>query len=209
LATVSARAPTPGRLAGNTLVTAVSQVVTMGLGAVLALIVLFAFGKTAKTDGLFTAYGVYGIMLMVAQSQRTTIVARLVEAPSLWDEFDRYVGAVLALALVVAAPLIALGGPLAHLLTGDASGDAHDTARTALWLFALAGAPPPSARSTALSPSARPISSRASHRSPASRSLPPPSMSPPSRWPSREARSSTRCSWRAACRAPAGDRTGG
>ena len=30
----------------------------MGLGAVLALTVLLVFGKTAKTDGLFTAYGV-------------------------------------------------------------------------------------------------------------------------------------------------------
>jgi peptidoglycan biosynthesis protein MviN/MurJ (putative lipid II flippase) len=131
---------TTGRLAGNTLVTAASQVVTMGLGAVLALIVLFVFGTTAKTDGLFVAYGVYGVILMVAQSQRTTIVARLVEAPSLWDELDRYVGAVLGLAVVIAVPLIALGDPIAHLLTGHASGDAHDTARTALWLFALAGA---------------------------------------------------------------------
>jgi peptidoglycan biosynthesis protein MviN/MurJ (putative lipid II flippase) len=34
---------------------------------------------------------------------------------------------------------VILGGPLAHLLTGEAAGDAHDTARTALWLFAIAG----------------------------------------------------------------------
>jgi peptidoglycan biosynthesis protein MviN/MurJ (putative lipid II flippase) len=120
-------------------VTAVSQVVTMGLGALLALLVLFAFGKTAKTDGLFTAYGVYGILLMVAQSLRTTIVARLVEAPSLWAAFDDYAGAVLALTLAAGLPLIVLGGPLAHLLTGAATGDAHDSARTGLWLFALAG----------------------------------------------------------------------
>jgi peptidoglycan biosynthesis protein MviN/MurJ (putative lipid II flippase) len=116
-----------------------SQVVTMGLGAVLALVVLFVFGKTAKTDGLFTAYGVYGILLMVAQSLRTTIVARLVEAPSLWSAFETYSGAVLALTLAAAVPLVVLGDPLAHLLTGAASGEAHDTARTALWLFALAG----------------------------------------------------------------------
>jgi peptidoglycan biosynthesis protein MviN/MurJ (putative lipid II flippase) len=136
---VSQSTPKTGRLAGNTLVTAVSQVVTMGLGAVLALVVLFVFGKTAATDGLFTAYGVYGIILMVAQSQRTTIVSRLVEAPSLWGAFNGYVGAVLALALFAAVPLVALGDPLAHVLTGAASGAAHDTARTALWLFALAG----------------------------------------------------------------------
>jgi peptidoglycan biosynthesis protein MviN/MurJ (putative lipid II flippase) len=111
----------------------------MGLGAVLALVVLFAFGKTAKTDGLFTAYGVYGILLMLSQSLRTTIVARLVEAPSLWRAFDRYVGAVLVITLIAAVPLLVLGDPLAHLLTGSATGDAHDAARTALRLFAIAG----------------------------------------------------------------------
>ena len=111
----------------------------MGLGAVLALVVLFAFGKTAKTDGLFTAYGVYGILLMLSQSLRTTIVARLVEAPSLWRAFDRYVGAVLVIVLIAAAPLLVLGDPLAHVLTGSAEGDAHDAAQTALWLFAIAG----------------------------------------------------------------------
>jgi peptidoglycan biosynthesis protein MviN/MurJ (putative lipid II flippase) len=131
-------APT-GRLAGNTLVTSVSQVVTMGLGAVLALVVLVLFGTTDETDGLFTAYGVYGILLMVAQSLRTTIPARLVEAGSLWRTFDAYLSAVLGLAVAAAVPLIALGSPLAHLLTGEGSGDAHDTARTGLWLFALAG----------------------------------------------------------------------
>jgi peptidoglycan biosynthesis protein MviN/MurJ (putative lipid II flippase) len=120
-------------------VTAVSQVVTMGLGALLALLVLFVFGKTPKTDGLFTAYGVYGVLLMLAQSLRTTVVARLVEAPSLWRAFDHYLGAVLALTLAAAVPLVALADPLAHLLTGHAAGDAHDAARTGLWLFALAG----------------------------------------------------------------------
>ncbi len=137
---VSDGAPTTGRLAGNTLVTAVSQVVTMGLGALLALLVLFVFGTTPKTDGLFTAYGVYGVLLMLAQSLRTTIVARLVEAPSLWEAFDRYLGAALALALAAAVPLVVLADPLAHLLTGHATGEAHDAARTGLRLFALAGA---------------------------------------------------------------------
>lgn len=111
----------------------------MGLGAVLALVVLVVFGKTAKTDGIFTAYAVYGVLLMLSQSLRTTIVARLIDAPSLWRAFDDYVSAVLALALVAAGPLVAFRGPLAHLLTGSTSGDAHDAAQTALWLFAIAG----------------------------------------------------------------------
>jgi peptidoglycan biosynthesis protein MviN/MurJ (putative lipid II flippase) len=111
----------------------------MGLGAVLALVVLFVFGKTAKTDGLFTAYAVYGVILMLAQSLRTTIVARLLETTPMWTAFELYLGSVLALTVLVALPLVALGSPLAELLTGSSTGDAHDTARTALWLFAIAG----------------------------------------------------------------------
>jgi putative peptidoglycan lipid II flippase len=137
---VAESAPASHRLAGNALVTAGSQIVTMGLSAVLAVVMLFLFGKTAKTDGLFTAFGVYNIVAIVAQSLRTTIVARLVEGPSLWDAFDRYVTAVLFLAVAIAVPLAVLAGPLAHLLIGDASGDTYDTARTALWLFSVAGA---------------------------------------------------------------------
>jgi O-antigen/teichoic acid export membrane protein len=111
----------------------------MGLGALLALAILLLFGKTAKTDGLFTAYGVYGLLLMVAQSLRTTIPSRLVEGEDMWSTFDGYLGAILSLVLVSLVPLVALGGPLAHLLTGDAAGDSHDSARRALWLFSVAG----------------------------------------------------------------------
>jgi hypothetical protein len=112
----------------------------MGPSAVLAIVMLFLFRKTGRTDGPFTAFGVYNIVAIVAQSLRTTIVARLVEGPSLWDAFDRDVTAVLFLAVAIAVPLAVLAGPLAHLLTGDASGDTYDTARTALWLFSVAGA---------------------------------------------------------------------
>jgi peptidoglycan biosynthesis protein MviN/MurJ (putative lipid II flippase) len=111
----------------------------MGLGAVLALVVLLVFGKTTKTDGLFTAYAVYGVILMLAQSLRTTIVARLLETSPMWLAYDAYLGAVLAVTVLVALPLVVLGSPLAELLTGHATGAAHDTARTALWLFAIAG----------------------------------------------------------------------
>ena len=112
----------------------------MGLGALLALLVLFVFGTTPKTDGLFTAYGVYGVLLMLAQSLRTTIVARLVEAPRCGKRSTATWAPSLALALAAAVPLVVLADPLAHLLTGHATGEAHDAARTGLWLFALAGA---------------------------------------------------------------------
>jgi uncharacterized membrane protein YgaE (UPF0421/DUF939 family) len=64
-------------MAANAAITALSQVASMALGAVIALVILLRFGKDAETDGLFAAYGVYGVLVVVAQSFRTTIVARL------------------------------------------------------------------------------------------------------------------------------------
>ena len=83
------------RIAGNALATAGLQVATMALGAVLAIFIVLKFGKNARTDGLFAAYGVYGFILLLAQSMRVTIVARLVEGPSVFAAVDRFLGACL------------------------------------------------------------------------------------------------------------------
>ena len=42
--------------------------------------IVLKFGKNARTDGLFAAYGVYGVLSLIAQSLRITVVARLLEA---------------------------------------------------------------------------------------------------------------------------------
>ena len=86
-------------------------------------------------------------MAIVAQSLRTTTVARLVEGPSLWGGPSTAMSsAVLVLRRrLYGADRGAFAGPLAHLLTGDASGDAHDTARTAL-SSSRSRAPPSSLR---------------------------------------------------------------
>ncbi|HEX8075275.1 MAG TPA: lipid II flippase MurJ [Thermoleophilaceae bacterium] len=130
--------PPPGRLASNAVVTAVAQGASMLLGGVVALIIQLRFGKDAETDGLFAAYGVYGILVVVAVSFRATIVARLVEGPSLFEALDRYLGAATAIFLGAAIPLVALGAPIASALIGDVGQTATDTARTALLVFWLA-----------------------------------------------------------------------
>jgi O-antigen/teichoic acid export membrane protein len=127
------------RVAGSALVTAASLVATMVLGGVLSLVIVLKFGKTAQTDGLFAAYSVYGVLALVAQSLRTTMVARLVEGRSLFAGIDRLLEAVAILFLLSGVPLVILGGPLADLLTGDSSGPAADTAQTALAILWLAG----------------------------------------------------------------------
>src|SRR5918911_2632418 len=85
----------PRRIAGNAAVTAVAQVLVMGIGGVLAILILLEFGKGPKTDGLFAAYGAYGVITALAQSFRGTIVARLMEGESLAANLDRFLGGAL------------------------------------------------------------------------------------------------------------------
>src|ERR687884_1093412 len=128
----------PRAMASNAAITAVTQVASMGLGAAIAVVILLRFGKDSETDGLFAAYGVYGIVVVIAQSFRTTIVARLVEGRSLFDALDRHLGAVGVVFLGAAVPLVALAGPLARLLVGQLGDTAVHTARTALVVLWLA-----------------------------------------------------------------------
>ncbi len=128
-------------VAFSTVLTAGAQVLAMGLGALIALIVLLKFGKTARTDGLFVAYGLYGVVLILAASLRTTVVARLLEGSSLWARLDRFLGAVLLIFLASGVVLVLLGDPVAGLLTGSLGPAAQTTARVALAvLWVAAGA---------------------------------------------------------------------
>src|SRR5918911_2571503 len=95
----------PRAMASNAAITAVTQVASMGLGAAIAIVILLRFGKDAETDGLFAAYGVYGIVVVVAQSFRTTIVARLLEGPSLFGALNSHLGAVGVVFLAAGIPL--------------------------------------------------------------------------------------------------------
>lgn len=122
-------------MAANAAITALSQVASMALGAVIALVILLRFGKDAETDGLFAAYGVYGVLVVVAQSFRTTIVARLAEDRSTFAALDRYLGAVGVLFAAAAIPLLVLAEPLARLLTADLGREAVDAARTSLMIL--------------------------------------------------------------------------
>jgi peptidoglycan biosynthesis protein MviN/MurJ (putative lipid II flippase) len=127
-------------MVGNALATSATVVLTMGLGGVLAILIVVEFGKDARTDGLLAAYGVYGLLLAFAQSLRATVVARLVEGPSLFENLDRFVAATLVVVGLAAIPLVLAGPALAELLTGDLPTEAGETARTALaWFWLAAG----------------------------------------------------------------------
>ena len=138
--------PPSQRIAGSVAVTAGTQLVAMASGTVLAVLVVIQFGKGPESDGVFAAYGLYSVLVMLAQSVRVTMVARLVEGGELWANLDRLVGAMLLCAFVSGIVLVGLSAPLVDLLVGSLGDAATETARTALIILWAAALPPPSRR---------------------------------------------------------------
>ena len=127
------------RVAASVALTSVAQIATMLLGGVLAVLVAARFGSNARTDGFFAAYGVYAMVILLAQSMRVTVVPRLLDGQNgeaSFEAFNRFLAAVVLIFALFGVVFVALGDPLAGLLTGDA--EAQSTARTALAVLALA-----------------------------------------------------------------------
>src|SRR3954465_12535040 len=123
-----------GSLAHSSLWAAVSQVALLGIQGVAALAILLTFGKGVETDAVFAAYGVYGMLVVMCQTLRLTVVARIVESPSPHAAFDRFLGAGLSLLLVAGVVQLVFGGVLARVLTGDLGAHAVSVAR---WTLAI------------------------------------------------------------------------
>src|SRR3954464_10302542 len=123
-----------GSLAHSSLWAAVSQVALLGIQGVAALAILVTFGKGVETDAVFAAYGVYGILVVMCQTLRLTVVARIVESPSPHAAFDRFLGAGLSLLVVAGVVQVLFGEVLARILTGDLGEHAVSVAR---WTLAI------------------------------------------------------------------------
>lgn len=121
----------------ETALVALGQGALMVLGGVLALMVAQVFGKNAKTDAFFAAYGVYAVGLTFAQTFRLTAVSHLVQARGP-ETITRLLGAVGIMTLIAAVPMVALAGPLGRLLVTVDPGGVAPTALRILWV-ALAG----------------------------------------------------------------------
>jgi peptidoglycan biosynthesis protein MviN/MurJ (putative lipid II flippase) len=128
-------------MASSSVWAALSQMALLGIQGVAALAILVTFGKGADTDAVFAAYGVYGVLVVMCQTLRLTVVARIVESPSPNAAFDRFLGAGLSLLLVAGVVQLAFGQPMARILTGDLGPHAVSVARwtlAILW-FAVGG----------------------------------------------------------------------
>ena len=86
-----------------TAVTAAAQVAVLLAAAVLGVLIGRRFGSTAETDGFFTANAIYGVVLFVGQSLRTTTVARMIDGEPSMDRFRSQLDAVALLAIVSTA----------------------------------------------------------------------------------------------------------
>jgi peptidoglycan biosynthesis protein MviN/MurJ (putative lipid II flippase) len=126
---VSARLPT-GR---ETALVAIGQGALMVLGGVLALLVAQYFGKNAKTDAFFAAYGVYAVGLTFGQTFRLTAVSRLMKE-ELADPITRLLGAVALMVLALAVPMVAFADSLGRVLLSSDPGHIAAPALRILWI---------------------------------------------------------------------------
>jgi peptidoglycan biosynthesis protein MviN/MurJ (putative lipid II flippase) len=120
------------RTARNVAVLSLGHASVMALGGVLALLIAHFFGRSARTDAFFAAYGLYSVALVFSQAFRLTALPRLVE-----DRDDlvsnRLLAGVAVVIVLAAVPMVLLAGSFAELLAdGDPTGEATDSLR-ALW----------------------------------------------------------------------------
>jgi hypothetical protein len=129
----SARAPRSTLSSG--LLTALSLAVVTGLSAAVGVVIAREFGRTAVTDGFFSAYAVFLVLVLAASAVRVAVLPALARARE-----DGVFGSVLgsyALALTtVAVPTLALGvlanDWTAAQLAGGLPESAQETAADAL-----------------------------------------------------------------------------
>ena len=129
-----------GRVAASTLMTSIAQAAAMLGGGVLAALVAWKYGSGSETDGFFAAYAVYALVVMLAQTSRTSIVARLTDGGGdPFAEFNRFCGAALLLFLASGVFFVALGDEVAEVMTGDLPDRAVEVERRALLILWPAG----------------------------------------------------------------------
>jgi hypothetical protein len=122
--------------------TAVSLLVVSGAAAVIGVVIAREFGRTAETDGLLAAYGVYIVIVVAAQAIRVTVLPALARAAGEGRLAGALVGYAVAI-LVISIPLVLAAElaaePLGKLLTGNESAIAGETAADVLQWVVPAG----------------------------------------------------------------------
>lgn len=124
------------RLAGrgalvNALLTGVSTLVVAGAAGGAAALLAHEFGRNARTDGFFAAYGVYLVLSIAAQAFRLVVapeLARAAETGRLGEETRAWLVSFLLLAVAGTVVVVGAAGPIGDALTGNADAAAVATA---------------------------------------------------------------------------------
>jgi peptidoglycan biosynthesis protein MviN/MurJ (putative lipid II flippase) len=116
----------------NAAVLSFGHAAVMVLGGVLALLIAHFFGKSARTDAFFAAYGVYAIALVFGQTFRLTAIPRLVDDTD-GTATDRLLAAVLLMSLAAGVPMLLLADPIGEVLIENDPGSTAAESLRALW----------------------------------------------------------------------------
>jgi hypothetical protein len=101
----------------NALLSALAQSAVMVSGGINAVIIGSRYSISEKTDGLFTAFALYSIVLVVSASTRTALVPRLVDSEARWRPFDTAIASLLWGIPVLLLTFLGLGIPILSALT--------------------------------------------------------------------------------------------
>jgi hypothetical protein len=104
-----------------TALTSLSQIAVLAGVAFMGVLIARRYGTTAETDGFFIANAVNGVLLLVAQSLRTTTVASFVTERTDRRLFERQLGALVVMWLGAAVIVIAILVPGGSLALGGAT----------------------------------------------------------------------------------------
>ena len=121
-------------------VTALALAVQTGLAAVVGVIIARELGRTAETDGFFAAYGVFIVIVLMANAIRVTMLPSFARARADGRLGSEAVGTGLVVSLVASVLVVTsavAAGRIAGVLTGEGSELASSTAAAALpWMVA-------------------------------------------------------------------------
>lgn len=125
-------------VARNALLSAVAQSAVMVAGGINAVIIGARYEINADTDGLFTAFAIYSLVVVVAASSRTALVPRLIDASRSFRPFNEILVSLAWFTPVIGALFLALGVPFAAKVSGDGSSDTVLLALLIFWPAAVA-----------------------------------------------------------------------
>jgi O-antigen/teichoic acid export membrane protein len=114
--------------------TAAALAVQTGLAAVVGIVLGREFGRTPETDGFFSAYVVFILVVLAAGAIRVTVLPAFARARAggrLGGEVIAYVVVLASLAVPLLVVAVVAASPIAAALTGESAGISQSTAANA------------------------------------------------------------------------------